>query len=253
MKILRHIIFWIAVIVILTFLFNDTFGSRQYAFYFISMLLPIIAGTFYFLNYYLIPTYFFTGKYGTFALYFFYTLIISIYLEMIVLFVSFVFFAQYNLGKMEPYASDIVFLAIVLYLIVFGGSFILLIQKLRLNLKKIKDLDEERKRMERGYIEVRADRRNVKIYFDSLLFIESLSDYVKIHIDSMDPVFSREKISHIEQQLPSGFLRCHRSFIVNSEKVSSFNYDFIQIGLKEIPISRSYKKISKQVLSRNTG
>jgi hypothetical protein len=241
MKIYRHIVFLIAVIVILTYLFNDTFGSRPYAFYFISMLLPIIAGTFYFLNYYLIPRFFFQGKYLLFSLYFFYTLVISIYLEMAVMFVSFIFFAEYNLGQMGPYASDIVFLAIVLYLIVFAGSFVLLIQKLRSNLLKIQELDSERKNLERGFIDVRSERKNVKVYYDSILYIESLSDYIKFSLETGE-IISREKISHIEKLLPSIFLRCHRSFIVNLEKIQTFNYDYIEIQGSEIPISRSYKK-----------
>ncbi|MGC9342849.1 MAG: LytR/AlgR family response regulator transcription factor [Bacteroidales bacterium] len=251
MKIYRHIIFLIAVIIILTYLFNDTFGSRQYAFYFISMLLPIIAGTFYFLNYYLIPRFFFQGKYLFFSLYFFYTLVISIYLEMIVMFVSFVFFAEYNLGQMGPYASDIIFLAIVMYLIVFAGSFVLLIQRLRLNLIKIQELDSEKKKLERGFIDVRSERKNVKVYYDSILFIESLSDYIKFMLDTGE-IMSREKISHIEKLLPSVFLRCHRSFIVNTEKIEAFNYDYIEINGNEIPISRTYKKTVMNRLRKKT-
>jgi DNA-binding LytR/AlgR family response regulator len=107
---------------------------------------------------------------------------------------------------------------------------------------RIQELDSDKKNLEKGFIEVRSERKNVKVYYDSILFIESLSDYLKFVLDTGE-IISREKISHIEKLLPSTFLRCHRSFIVNTEKILAFNYDYIEISENEIPISRSYKKM----------
>lgn len=54
-------------------------------------------------------------------------------------------------------------------------------------------------------------------------------------------VSSKEKISHLEKELPESFIRIHRSFIVNREKVSSFNREEVILGEIELPISRSYR------------
>ena len=92
------------------------------------------------------------------------------------------------------------------------------------------------------FIFVRADRKMVKINFSEITFIESLSDYVKIHLNDKT-IVTRETISNIEAKLPkNNFIRIHRSYIVAVSKIDSFTNEFIEVGVKALPISRSYKK-----------
>lgn len=89
---------------------------------------------------------------------------------------------------------------------------------------------------------VRADRKMIKICFNEILFIESLSDYIKIHLKEKT-IVTRETISNIEAKLPQKeFIRVHRSYIVSMSEIYSFTNEFIEIGKKQIPISRSYKQ-----------
>jgi DNA-binding LytR/AlgR family response regulator len=89
---------------------------------------------------------------------------------------------------------------------------------------------------------VRSERKMVKIQFSEILFIESLADYLKIVLPEKT-VITRETISNTEAKLPQNeFLRVHRSFIVNLSKIDSFTNELIEIGKKQIPISRSFKK-----------
>jgi DNA-binding LytR/AlgR family response regulator len=98
--------------------------------------------------------------------------------------------------------------------------------------------DEEKS----DYFFVRSERKMIKISFSEILFIESLSDYIRIHITGKT-VITRETIVNIEARLPQNdFLRVHRSFIVAVKAIDSFTCEFIEIGKKQIPISRSYKK-----------
>ncbi|MBN1985339.1 MAG: response regulator transcription factor [Prolixibacteraceae bacterium] len=92
------------------------------------------------------------------------------------------------------------------------------------------------------YFFVRSDRKMIKISFSEILFIESLSDYIRIHLTGKT-VITRETIANIETRLPQNdFLRVHRSFIVAVKAIDSFTCEFVEIGKKQIPISRSYKK-----------
>ena len=92
------------------------------------------------------------------------------------------------------------------------------------------------------FIFVRADRKMVKINFSEINFIESLSDYIKIHLVNKT-IITRETITNIEAKLPKKeFLRIHRSYIVSISKIDSFTNEFIEIHKKALPISRSYKK-----------
>ena len=92
------------------------------------------------------------------------------------------------------------------------------------------------------FIFVRSDRRMLKITFSDILYIESLSDYIKIHLKDQC-IVTRETISAVEAKLPQkDFLRIHRSYIVSLNKIESFTNEEITVNRKAIPISRSYKK-----------
>lgn len=92
------------------------------------------------------------------------------------------------------------------------------------------------------FIFVRSDRRMIKIDFDAIVYVESYSDYIKIHLKN-ETVVTRETISNIEAKLPKQFfIRIHRSFIVSVSNITSYTNDTVIVNDKELTISRSYKK-----------
>jgi len=94
---------------------------------------------------------------------------------------------------------------------------------------------------------VRSDRKMIKISFLEILYIESIGDYLKIHLMNKT-IVTRETIANIEVKLPQNdFIRTHRSFIIALKAIDSFTAEYIEIGKNQIPISRSYKK---EVLER---
>ena len=96
---------------------------------------------------------------------------------------------------------------------------------------------------------VRSDRKMVKIDFNSILYIESLSDYLKI-FTTEKTIIIRETISSLEEKLPSKkFIRIHRSFIISLKNITSYTNEFIEINQKALPISRSYKESVLQKLA----
>lgn len=99
----------------------------------------------------------------------------------------------------------------------------------------------KQKNIEKGNLLVRADRKTAKILYDDIIYIESLGDYVKIFRTSRQVTITREKISSLNERLPSSFLRIHRSFIVNTDKVLSYSKELLNIDSQELPISRSFK------------
>ena len=100
------------------------------------------------------------------------------------------------------------------------------------------------------FIFVKIDRKMHKIDFSKILWIESLSDYLKIETTEGTKV-TRETISTIETKLPSAkFLRVHRSFIISLDKIESYSNEEIIIQNKSIPISRSYKEQVLKILER---
>lgn len=101
-----------------------------------------------------------------------------------------------------------------------------------------------------NFMFVRADRRMIKIDFESIIYIESYSDYIKIHLAN-ETIVTRETISAIEAKLPSkSFLRIHRSYIIALIHITSFTNEVITINNMALTISRSYKKDVLQILKK---
>ena len=237
-----HILFWILVVVLLTLAFGFTDHNYLYSFYFVSFLLPVITGTSYFYNLVLIPRYLLKKKYLKFALYSVYTLIISMYLEMLVIFLTFILLANYQYGEMNPVTTNIFVLVLALYAVVFLNAFILLVQKHFADQENIGKLRSEKDKLTRGYLLVKAGRKTVRVLFDEIEYIESLGDYVKIILTQGKNIITREKISRLQKRLPSDFLRIHRSYLVNRNRITAFSREEVSLGDATLPVSRTYRQ-----------
>ncbi|MCP9200843.1 LytTR family transcriptional regulator [Gramella sp. GC03-9] len=242
-----HILYWILILIFLSIFFGFIWKSGLLAFYFSSLLLPIVIGTTYYFNFHLVPQYLLKGKYRKFSLYFFSMLVISLYLEMLVALVSFLFIAEASTAAIELQGLSIFILGITLYLIVFISSFIRLLFQLKKNTKLVENLQTEQEKNAQQSLLVKVNRKNHQVPLNDLLYIESLSDYVKI-VTSETELTTRERITHLDSSLPQNFIRIHRSFIINKEKVNSFSNTEVMINGNSIPISRTYKKTALEVL-----
>lgn len=242
MKTWHHIIFWIIVYGSLTMIFADWFGGAMEAFYYVSLLMPVVIGTSYFFNYFLVPRYLFKRRFFLFGLYSFYMLVVSLCMEMVAAISAMLLIIYYGINENGVLFTDVFTMAGILYFVVLVMSFILLIKHYFVDQHAIGELAEKQAQLDRGYFTVRSNRQTSKMKFDELLYIESLADYIQIHQVNGVVITSKEKISHMEKTLPEGFLRIHRSFIVNCSKISSFSREYVVVGEKELPISRSYRQ-----------
>jgi DNA-binding LytR/AlgR family response regulator len=100
-----------------------------------------------------------------------------------------------------------------------------------------------------AFINLRADRKNLKIPLDDILYVESLKDYIKV-VTSSRNIVTKQSISSLEEMLPkNNFVRIHRSFIVALNKIESFTIDTIEIAKHELPISRMYRHEVEKLLN----
>jgi two-component system, LytTR family, response regulator len=96
----------------------------------------------------------------------------------------------------------------------------------------------------RNSIFVKADYKLVQIEFNTILYIEGLKDYVKFYLEGNEkPVLSLMSMKSLDENLPdSKFMRVHRSFIVNLDKINTIERNRIVFGKEYIPISENYKE-----------
>lgn len=244
----KHIVFWILATVILVVGFGSGYGDYIKSFYFVTFLLPVAIATSYFFNYYLVPRFLLKREYTRFILYTIYTLVASLYLEMGVITLSFIVIANYHYGELDPIMTNIFVLGFAIYLIVLIKAFFLLFRRVKNNEFKVQQLMEEKEALKTEFITVRADRASHQVKLDDIIYLESLSDYVKLHIGDQS-LTTRETISSFERSLPETFIRIHRSYIINQLHISHFNTTSVKMNETELPISRTYKSKALSVLS----
>ncbi len=101
------------------------------------------------------------------------------------------------------------------------------------------------------YVYFKVDKKMVKTKMTDVLYIESIKDYVKVKTGERE-IITQQKISYLEESLPrEQFLRIHRSFIVNVDKIDAYSATDIEIGKHSIPIGRNYKNDVLKVLAKN--
>ena len=93
----------------------------------------------------------------------------------------------------------------------------------------------------KDYIFIKADKKHYKIKFIELLFIESMGDYCKF-ITKEKAYLSYITLKKLIEILPNNFVRVHKSFIVQFDKIDMVEGNTIKIHSSEIPIGYSYRK-----------
>ena len=104
------------------------------------------------------------------------------------------------------------------------------------------------------YLFLKVEYQLVRVAYQDILYIEGLKDYVKVHLKSETrPLLSLTSLKNLEEKLPARrFMRVHRSYIVNLERIESITRTSIQIGDTTIPVSDQYKEVFSDYVSRWT-
>lgn len=103
------------------------------------------------------------------------------------------------------------------------------------------------------FLFLKSEYKIRRINFNDILYIEGLKDYIKVYTTGEDkPVLSLNSIKSLEQKLPEDqFMRVHRSFIVNLNKIDTIERSRIIFGKTYIPVSDQYKDRFQEYLDKN--
>lgn len=102
-----------------------------------------------------------------------------------------------------------------------------------------------------NYFFIRCGSKYEKIFFDDILYVEGLQNYVTIHTLKGKYV-TMLSLKSLEAKLAAGaFIRVHKSFIAAIDKIDGIEAAELFIGSSRIPISRSYREqVIEQVVSK---
>ena len=103
------------------------------------------------------------------------------------------------------------------------------------------------------HIFFKTDYKNVRVDFKDIVWIESMSEYIKIHLEGQAPLIILYSLKKLEEQLPSDrFCRVHRSYIVSLSHIrEAGNNSLTLTDGRSVPVSDSYRQRLKETLSQS--
>ena len=101
------------------------------------------------------------------------------------------------------------------------------------------------------YIFIKSDYKLIKIDLKDLIYVEGLKDYLKFYtVHSEKPMLTLKSMKSLEEELSKKqFMRVHRSFMVNLNKITTIERNRIVFGDKYIPVSEKYKENFQKFIS----
>lgn len=114
--------------------------------------------------------------------------------------------------------------------------------------------EDNNTKKEDSSIFVKSGYQVKKIDVNAILYIENQKDYVLFYLENeTEPISSLMTLQSLEDKLPkNAFIRTHRSFIVNLNKINLVERNTIIFGKKFIPISETYRERFQQFLDTHT-
>lgn len=97
---------------------------------------------------------------------------------------------------------------------------------------------------DKGFLSVKADYKTQLVRISDIVYLESAGEYVRLHIEGSSTITTLFRLKNMEAALPQeGFLRVHRSYIVNLKRISSYTKGRIFLDNGEyIPLGENYKE-----------
>lgn len=101
---------------------------------------------------------------------------------------------------------------------------------------------------------VRSEHHLIGIKLSDIQYLESLKDYVLIHIQGRTkPVYTLASLSSMEKSLPKNrFMRVHRSYIIPLQKITMLENDCVIVANKHIPVSKLYRTALQDYIANRT-
>lgn len=150
-------------------------------------------------------------------------------------FITLIYQEEYSKWSLPAMLGNPVFVAAILAILAYGNYLL------------VKWLDREYP-TERP-VTFTSDYKKVSLKKEDILYVESRDSEVWIHARDGQSYRNKTGIGQWENMLGDGFLRVHRSFLVNISDAALTAPEIVSVGGQEIPVSRKYKENAKNLLA----
>ena len=230
-RIATHIVFWVLYYVFFSFLWSQN-GNLFRSFELEFILMPIRMATSYLSLYLLIPRLLAKEKVLPFISSYLLLVFIGGMIQRILTYYFHEFFF--------PGDSPLFSITMIIRSIVLINSTVMFLSAL----KVYKLWMEERrllKKSDEEALEIRSEKRFYKVLPSNILYLEGLGNYLTIYLKNGKSLISYLTLKEAESLLNTHFKRIHKSFIINTREIDSYNNENVEIKGRIIPIGKSYE------------
>ena len=111
-----------------------------------------------------------------------------------------------------------------------------------------KNRDSDTLKVDNDYFFVKTDGRMEKVFYKDVYYIEAMMNYVVLHMETKKMIVYLTMKSILSQLPASLFLKVHKSYIVNTSRITSIEGNVIKMANRQIPISQNcYEQVIKDI------
>ncbi|WP_439152066.1 LytR/AlgR family response regulator transcription factor [Winogradskyella sp.] len=99
-----------------------------------------------------------------------------------------------------------------------------------------------------AFIILKENKALHKVIFNDIQYVEAFGDYVRVHTEEKI-ITTHSTFSKFIESLPDYFLRTHKSFSINLNRMNQLSGNQITVDCHTIPIGQTYKKTVLKALN----
>lgn len=230
-RIVTHVIFWVLYYVIFSLLWSregNLFASFELEF----VLMPIRIAASYLSLYFLIPKFLAKEKVVEFITGYLVLVVVAGVIQRVLTyyFHELFFEREYALLSISMMVRSMVLVNSTVMLLSSLKVYKLWIQEKRVSNQLIEEP-----------LEIRSEKRFYKVFPSDILYLEGLGNYITIYLKNGKSLISYLTLKEAESMLNTNFKRIHKSFVINTREVDSYNNENVEISGRIIPIGKSYE------------
>ncbi len=226
-----HVIFWAVYYVFFSLLWardGELFASFELEF----VLMPIRIGASYLSLYYLIPRFLAKEKVMGFLTGYLVLVVVAGVIQRVL---TYYFHELFFDGEHSLFSISMLVRSMVLV-----NSTVMLLSAMKVYKLWMEEKRTSREPIEEA-LEIRSDKRFYKVLPSNILYLEGLGNYITIYLKNGKSLISYLTLKEAESMLNPNFRRIHKSFVINTQEIDSYNNENVEINGRIIPIGKSYE------------
>ncbi len=232
-RLFTHVLFWLCYYLLFSLIWMRPEAGYFASFYLEFVLMPVRIMAAYCMLYFLIPHYLEQRQYLRFVQGYSLLILIAGALQMIF---SYFFYEQLLLQSQEDFSFS---LAAWIRNMVLVNTTVLLLGAIKVFQLYIRLRESLLRQQDPGsapaFIEVKAERSVHRLRFDDILYVQGMGNYVTYYLNGGDKKVVYSSLKDSQQQLPSQFVRLHRSYIANKDHIDSYNQEQVVVAGHSLP------------------